>query len=227
MTNSSRVRIIELALVLSIAFAGYIMVSLYTVSRGPLEYDSGQSFFNLLHSLVQELLAIALLAYVLFRQGRSIHDLGLTFSWRDIPRSVLLMLVVQVTYYSWYLAIYYGNYLATGRTMTLSKDPHPVIDMGVTGTTLLFLVVNAFYEELIVRAYTMSELKFLTGSQPIAIAGSVLLQLLYHLYQGVGVAIAGSAGFFVFSLYYGKRRCITPIILAHLYIDMVALVLRW
>jgi membrane protease YdiL (CAAX protease family) len=65
--------------------------------------------------------------------------------------------------------------------------------------------------------------KDLTGSGALAVAISVALQTVYHLYQGVIMAVATGAGFLIFSLYYARSRRITPVILAHLYLDALAL----
>jgi len=53
-----------------------------------------------------------------------------------------------------------------------------------------FSLLNPFFEELIVRAYLMTEIMDLTGSAMLAIATSVLLQASYHLYYGWFGALA-------------------------------------
>jgi membrane protease YdiL (CAAX protease family) len=84
--------------------------------------------------------------------------------------------------------------------------------------------VNPFFEELIARAFVMTELKALTRNTAIAIAGSVLLQTSYHFYQGAPAAISHGATFLVFSLYYAKTNRIGAPILAHLLLDLLATV---
>jgi membrane protease YdiL (CAAX protease family) len=87
---------------------------------------------------------------------------------------------------------------------------------------ILFQFLNPFYEELIVRAYVITELKQLTNSVWKPIILSTLLQTSYHFYQGIPMALGEGAGFLVFSIYYSKTNRIAPIILAHLYIDVGA-----
>jgi hypothetical protein len=55
-----------------------------------------------------------------------------------------------------------------------------------------------------------------------AILCSTLLQMSYHLYQGVPLTLALGAQFFLWSVFYAKTNRITPIILAHLYGDVGA-----
>jgi membrane protease YdiL (CAAX protease family) len=52
---------------------------------------------------------------------------------------------------------------------------------------------------------------------------SVTLQTLYHLYQGIPAAIALGAMFLILSAYFVKYGRVLPVILAHLYFDVLAL----
>ncbi len=87
--------------------------------------------------------------------------------------------------------------------------------------TFFFGFLNPFFEEIIVRAYLMTEVRQLTGSGAKAVMVSTALQMSYHFYQGVPMALSDGAAFLVFSLYYSKTRRITPVILAHLYMDVL------
>lgn len=80
------------------------------------------------------------------------------------------------------------------------------------------------FEELIVRAFMMTEVKALTGSAVIAIVASVLFQSAYHRYQGVLPAVLYSSMFLVFALYYAIAKRVAPVVLAHFYFDLAALV---
>jgi len=75
-----------------------------------------------------------------------------------------------------------------------------------------YTFVNPFYEELIVRAYFMTELLELTSSSILAVAASVALQFSYHLYSGWLTAAALSAGFLIFSLYCLRTRKATSLV---------------
>jgi len=88
---------------------------------------------------------------------------------------------------------------------------------------LIYVLINPIKEELIARAYVMSEVRFLTGRWWAAVVASVGLQVCYHFYQGVFAALSYSAVFLVFALYYARTRLILPVILAHLYFDLLSL----
>ncbi len=91
---------------------------------------------------------------------------------------------------------------------------------GISIATLLFVCLNPFFEELIVRAYVITEVKQLTGSAAKAVLLSTALQTSYHLYPGAPMAFSIGAAFLVVSIYYSKTGRITPVILAHLYFDL-------
>lgn len=85
---------------------------------------------------------------------------------------------------------------------------------------IAFQFINPRYEELIVRAYPMTEIRQLTNSVSKAVILSALLQMSCHFYQSAPMAFGKGASFLVFSIYYAKTNRITPIILAHLYMDV-------
>lgn len=88
---------------------------------------------------------------------------------------------------------------------------------------LVYALINPLKEELIARAFVMSEVRFLTGRSWVAVTASVGLQVSYHFYQGIFAALSYIALFLVFALCYSRTRLILPIILAHLYFDLLAL----
>jgi membrane protease YdiL (CAAX protease family) len=83
--------------------------------------------------------------------------------------------------------------------------------------------LNPFFEELIVRAYLMTEVLDLTGSSTLAVALSVALQFAYHLSYGWAAAISLSFQFLIFALYYAFTRRALPIIVAHSLFDISGL----
>jgi membrane protease YdiL (CAAX protease family) len=174
---------------------------------------------------MQEATALRLLGYVLSRRGRKFADLGMRWSLRDV---VVGLLVAGVSYAAYGLGhtlvqavhhLVYGS-LATGPT---GKDffAHPSV------LAIPFSLLNPFFEELIVRAYLMTEVMELTGSSTLAVALSVGVQFSYHLYYGWVGAISLSFFFLVFALYYVRSRCALPVIVAHGFVDVYALLRLW
>jgi membrane protease YdiL (CAAX protease family) len=88
-------------------------------------------------------------------------------------------------------------------------------------------LLNPFFEELIVRAYLMTEVIELTGSSTLAVALSVFVQFSYHLYYGWGGAISLAFFFLALALYYVRSRRALPVIIAHGLLDIYALIRLW
>lgn len=99
-------------------------------------------------------------------------------------------------------------------TYSVSYPENPV-PRHIGWLTWLSVVPGAAAEELIVRAYLMTEVAELTGRMWIAVLASVGFQTLYHLYQGTPYALVSAGSFFVAALFYANTRRATPLILAH------------
>ena len=220
--NAATLRHLELALVLSVAFASSLFSSL-AVWFGGSEVVGSLSSIRVWNSILVEATALAVLCYVLLRQGRSLSDLWQAFRWRDLVIAIGLALGGYVAYYVVYLLIYYATYLATGFRLVPNTNNVSVVTMGVVPSTVLLMAINPVFEELIVRAYTMSELLEMGYGPLIAVTFSVLFQTTYHLYYGSGIALAMGATFLIYALYFAKTRRIMPVILAHMLFDFYAL----
>lgn len=92
---------------------------------------------------------------------------------------------------------------------------------------LPFLLLNPFFEELLVRGYLMTELMELRHSVALAVIVSLVVQTSYHLYYGVYGALTVGSGLSVFAFYYAKSRRLTPVIFAHLMWDLTAFLGAW
>ncbi|TMA36503.1 MAG: CPBP family intramembrane metalloprotease [Deltaproteobacteria bacterium] len=87
---------------------------------------------------------------------------------------------------------------------------------------LLLILVGAANEELIARAYLMTEVVALCGSTIVAILASTCFQTLYHLYLGTPTALLSGCSFLFFSIYYAYRRRAMPLILSHFLYNFLA-----
>ena len=224
---SQRLRCFELMLVLFVAFAGSVSVSIYTLFTGASLYGSNASSALNFVGVIQEVAALGVLSYVLLRQGRSPRDLGLTFNWKDLPLSVGLALVALIAEVVAWKLLSYGYLRATGHNLDTTQRNVEFITSSFSVWTVILVTINPFFEELIVRAYLISEVQSLTGSALIAVVLSVVLQATYHLYQGPASFVIYAAMFAVFSIYYVQNRRIVPVILAHFYFDFMAVIYFW
>jgi membrane protease YdiL (CAAX protease family) len=218
---AKNLRAMEFGLIFLVVFAPLLSVSIYAVASGRQLGGSSPGKAFTLSGIFTELGALALLSYVLFRQGRNFRSLGFGFSWKDIPRSLLVIVLSYIALLVWWWGLV-AIYRSLGRPLNSAPQNVEFMSNMLSVFGILFLLLNPFFEELIVRAYLISEVQFFTGSSSLAVLASVVIQSSYHLYQGVVPAFLTTSVFTVFSLYYIRTRRITPVIIAHMVFDFVA-----
>jgi membrane protease YdiL (CAAX protease family) len=203
--ETRKLRLLELALVLSIAF---LVPTLNALSvwwtEEPVTPDTG--YDNLIR-ILRAALAISVLAYVLYRQGRSLRTIGLTAKVSDIPWALTILVCSKL------LASSILNLFVAYHVPESKAAPSPEAAIGFM--EWLAVVPGAALEELIVRAYLMTEVAALSGSMALAVIVSVGFQCFYHVYQGVPTALYHAGAFFVYAVFYAQTRRATPVILAH------------
>jgi membrane protease YdiL (CAAX protease family) len=214
-----QMRIFEVILVCAIAFGTNILSSVHSLS-GHITSSSSSGEYKWIYAILRQASCLGLLWYVLRRTGRTFFDLGFSWARTDIGWSLLLKLCGSAGFYAVYYTLYYTKLTAVDGTTSSAHVGLYLFGGHVAIMALLFQFLNPFFEELIVRAYVMTEVKYLTNSVGKAIFVSTALQTSYHFYQGAPVALAHGATFLIYSIYYAKTNRITPIILAHLYTDV-------
>jgi membrane protease YdiL (CAAX protease family) len=220
-SGEKALRWFELALVLSVAFAGSLINSIFLLRTG-----SGSAVptgdFRWIWMMAQESVALLLLGYVLHRRGKRIADLGLQWSFGNVGRGVLVAVTGYIVYWAGDMLLYVAH-----RAIMHGAAARPISKIQLFGhaSWIMFaaMLLNPFFEELIVRAYLMTEVRELSGSGTLAIVLSWALQTSYHLYYGWLGALAVGFLFLTFSLYYAKARRATPVIVAHGILDLLAL----
>lgn len=217
-----RRRWFELALVLLVAFAGPLFSAVYSLISGTTPTSLLSLNARWAYDSIQESTALLLLAYTLWRRGLGFKSLGLFWRLRDILIAVPLVIVSYAADRLSYRWIYYASlFLFLSRPSyrpASSFFGHP----GWFG--IAFALFNPFFEELIVRAYLMTEIIELTGSKALAVIASTTLQAAYHLYYGWAAALAIAFQFLILSLYYARWRRALPLIAAHAFFDVYATV---
>lgn len=211
----------ELALVLAVALGTPILNAIALLVNPPAATPQ-ISNARWTISMFQEVTALLLLGYVLSRRGLSFSSLGLRWSARDVGIGFLVAFVSYWPYAFATVAISAGYYFVFGAQPAGHNGTfffaHPGLMM------IPFSILNPFFEELIVRAYLMSEVVQLTGSATLAVILSVAVQCSYHLYYGWAGAISLSFLFLVFALYYMSSKRALPVIVAHAVFDIYSLI---
>jgi membrane protease YdiL (CAAX protease family) len=217
-----KVRLLELLLVLFVAFSASIVASLYHFFGGAQPPTAGGDI-RWVYSSLRELAALGVLAYVLFRQGRGFAGIGAKWKFTDIPMTLVLLAAAYGGYVVWVLGVE-QRFIPPGQEIARQAEVNRhMLEGGASVAAVLFMIINGFFEELIVRAFAITELKQLTGSAAIAIFASVIIQVSYHLYQGLPAALSHVPMFLIFSIYYQRTNRIFPVAMAHVVMDLLIL----
>jgi membrane protease YdiL (CAAX protease family) len=223
-TYSKLGRWLYLFLVLIVSFGLFIWGSLAGLrTRNSAVADSSSARW--IFAIVQELVGLLLLWFVLSRRRLRFRDIGLRWSVRDFVVGLVLVVTAYLTYSVFHFSIHWIHQVwfssVTGGLTAHQAFGHPPV------VAIPYVLMNPFFEELIVRAYLMTEVRDLTGSWTLAAALSVAVQTSYHLYYGWEEVISLSFVFLVFSIFYARTRRATPIVLGHGMWDLFELVRLW
>jgi membrane protease YdiL (CAAX protease family) len=165
--------------------------------------------------LGQELICLALAAFVLGCRGWRLTDFDARPTWKRTVAGFVLFLLNLVSYYAaWYLALW----LTGGRDLFASAQFEIHLSLALA---IALSVVNAVFEELVVIGYLFKALPERYGV--LAIFLSAALRTLYHAYQGPIALVAILPMGLLFGFTYYRLRSLWPLILAHGIMDLVAL----
>lgn len=219
-----QLELVEVVLVCVISFGGSILSSTFVFLGGVHHW---QGAFPWVVQSVREGSCLGLLWYLLRRRGKTFQDLGLAWRWRDFGWALVLIAAAGAAFRVVYVICHASGLTSFGLHGSAHSVGRILFGGGIFVSTFLFQFINPFFEELIVRAYLMTEVKRFTNSATKAVLVSTLLQTSYHFYQGGAAAIADSSVFLIFSVYYAKTNRIAPVILAHLYSDVAGTLEYW
>ncbi len=178
--------------------------------------DLAWQLFGIASALVPVLLA----AYLLGRSGESVRSLGVDASQpgRDLRRAAAVAALIG----GCGLALYFAA-RGVGANLTVVPTTLPPVWWRYP-VLVLSAAQNGVLEEVIVLGYLMRRLGQLGWSYPRAAGASALLRGSYHLYQGFGGFVGNAAMGLVFCWLYRRWGRVTPLLVAHTLIDLVAFV---
>jgi membrane protease YdiL (CAAX protease family) len=173
-----------------------------------------------LTSIAAGLVPVLLAAHLLTRSGESLRTLGLDAGQprKDFLRGVLLAAVVGGTGLAFYLAAH-----ASGANLVVVAENLPAVWWRIP-VLVLSAAQNAILEEVLVAGYLLHRLRQLGWSDNRALAVSALLRGSYHLYQGFGGFLGNVVMGLVFGRLYQRWGRVTPLVVAHTLMDVVAFV---
>jgi uncharacterized protein len=198
-----------------ICFGWFIVASIGAVASGfPTDQVDDPAFGRL---IVFELIFGATAIGYLYYRG---HDLAPL-----VPRPTAMGCLAG-------LGLYAGVTLAAWPFEMLfhtgSGIAQPIEEMVAQATISLptligFSIVNGIYEETFLIGYLLRALDPLGA--PLAIGATVLIRVLYHLYQGptgtVSILVVGT----IFSVFFWRTRKLWPVVFAHIFADVAGFAL--
>jgi uncharacterized protein len=221
---------IVLVLLLSLgASAVYAVVSLIAkLTAGPLSQQtatlnpsqSPRPYLDLTYQLLGIFFALVPVALALFLLGPLRPELGIDFRHprSDLGRGAVLAAVIGIPG----LLLVYGAAQLGLNAQIVPAALQPV--WWAVPVLILKAVENAVLEEVIVVGYLITRLRQLRLQTWHIVAISAVLRGSYHLYQGFGAFLGNAVMGVVFALYFVRFRRVTPLIVAHTLLDVVAFV---
>jgi membrane protease YdiL (CAAX protease family) len=171
-----------------------------------------------LASIAVTLAPVALVFYLMARSGEPPSAMGLDASQpgRDAARGAVLAALIGGAGLGLYLAAFH-----LGFNLTVVPESLPAVWWRIP-VLVLDGLQNGILEEILVVGYLLRRLDQLGWSPARAIALSALLRGSYHLYQGFGGFLGNAVMGVIFGVLYRRWGRVTPLIIAHALIDIVA-----
>jgi len=163
-----------------------------------------------------ESVILAIVALFLKARGWTPERLGLKFSFAAAWFGVVLFIAYILWY--WITAIVIGL-MAPSLT---HAQPFQFTITAAPLAMIAFIVVNSFFEEIIVSGYVITALS--AQGAALAITASTLLRFLYHLYQGPLASISILPLGLLFGAVFWRWRSVWPLIVAHTIANLLSFI---
>ncbi len=227
---------VVLVLALSLGRSGvYAVVNLVAAATAPGALSSqravlngslapGRPWLDLTYQLLSLAFGVVPVLLVGYLMARSDDHPGRMWSRgaRQHARDALLGLALAAGVGGTGLAFYLVTH-ALGVDLTVVAEDLPD-EWWRFPVLVLSAVQNALLEEWVVVGYLVLRLRQLGASVPVAVGLSALLRGSYHLYQGLGGFFGNAAMGVLFGWLYVRWGRVTPLVVAHTVLDVVAFV---
>lgn len=182
---------------------------------------SGGAAWSFAGLAVYEILLLLLVWHVLRLNGETLADVTEPFRGKDIFRGIGLMFWSCLSYYACATLLLklsggVSDAEKTRKSLEVFHAPFSVF-------YLLGAIINPFGEEVLVRGFLQTRLRQAGHGALVVVLISTALQTSYHLYQGLIPCLALAPGFLVFAAYYQTHRRLWPVVIAHLIMDVMAM----
>lgn len=204
----------EAALLVAITFGWFILSSIVVVLTGfqPTGKFSDTSLITIL--LVELVLGTLALTFLRYR-GYRLRDLLPVPSWGGSLEGILLCAATIVASMAVTMLVP-SNHDAEQPITQMMTGVHPSL-----GIVIVISMFNGLYEETFLLGYLARGFAAMGAS--FALGLSVLVRLLYHLYQGPSGALSIVVFGVILGAVYLRTRRLWPAVVAHVLVDVVAL----
>jgi membrane protease YdiL (CAAX protease family) len=205
----------DIVIVTALCFGWFILGSIQAVAAGfPSHPFTDGAFYGIIASEV--MLAAAAFGYLHVRG----HDLAHFIPTPTVAGSVAgVGLFVAGSLAAWALTSMVGN-----NSSATQPIEHMVADATISFAPLVGLsLVNGLYEETFLVGYLQRALD--ASGASFAVGVSLLVRVLYHLYQGPVGAVSVLGFGAVLSLYYLRTKRLWPLVFAHILADLLGFAL--
>jgi membrane protease YdiL (CAAX protease family) len=209
---------VEAICISALCFGWFIFASITAVRAG---YRAGGSFSDegFISLIAFELVVGTVALYVLRVRGFSVASLYPVPSMSGAGVGVLLY--IATVFVAWLVTAPFTSAAYNAPIERLMPEKG-----GVELATLVALgIVNGAYEEVFLLGFLLRGLR--GYGLAVALGVSLLVRLLYHLYQGPVGALSVFAFGGVLSLYFASSGRLFPAVLAHALGDIVPFIGRW
>jgi uncharacterized protein len=213
----------ELGLVLLLAFApsvlGLLFLALGPEGTAEVEAELAPSVIGIVIQLFLSWSPVLVIGYLLARNREGWPGIGLTrLRPGDIGMGAILWVAsyVVVLVLAW-LFQYFGQ-----REVDFLPEDLPLWFRAVQA--VLLAVTAGVTEEIVVRGYAQTRLEQLRASTAVILLVPTALWAVFHVYQGLGVALTIFGLGLMYAWYFQRTRRLWPLILAHVLFDMTQLV---
>ena len=173
-----------------------------------------------LAGIATALAPVVLVFYLLARTGEGPAEMGLdaTQPVKDTLRGAVLAAVIGEAGLALYLAAYHLKL-----ELNVVPEDLPAV-WWRTPVLILSAAHDGILEEILVIGYLLRRLDQLRWNPWRAIVFAAVLRGCYHLYQGFGAFLGNAVMGLIFGYLYRRWGRVTPLIIAHTFIDAVTFV---
>ena len=214
-TTAEFITVITAAFGLSILWSVLGFITLFFGS--PIQYSLFTDA-SLIETMIIEIIIFAFITSFLKTRNNPLSFANNTKLINVLGISLIILITYYVCYYSMVFVItaLYPNTFASSITISTGNSKISLI------VILLMSIINPVFEESIVIGYIVPALQSRKGIF-FALNISVLIRVLYHLYQGpIGIITIVPMGI-IFVYAYKKWNNIWPLIITHGIMDFIAL----